>query len=83
MLAVQMKVDKDCLSCLVKQEENKSHAGKNPLSLEALKAKHNELSMFLMWYGFGLRITVEFFHENFLRLYTKIVTPVKFKKSIH
>ena len=28
MLAVQMKVDKDCLSCLVKQEENKSHAGK-------------------------------------------------------
>ena len=48
MLAVQMKVDKDCLSCLVKQEENKSHAGKKPLSLEALKAKHNELSMFLM-----------------------------------
>ena len=45
MLAVQMKVDKDCLSCLVKQEENKSHAGKKrPLSLEA---KHNELSMFL------------------------------------
>ena len=31
MLAVQMKVDKDCLSCLVKQEENKSHAGKKNL----------------------------------------------------
>ena len=48
MLAVQMKVDKDCLSCLVKQEENKSHAGKKLISLEALTAEHNELSMFLM-----------------------------------
>lgn len=52
MLAVQMKVDKDCLSCLVKQEENKSHAGKKPLSFED---KQRPINVLGDMEGFGLR----------------------------